>query len=272
MLHNACIADLITGNWLHFYAMFCVRQHLCFVFCFPPSVGTDNASDGRYPPITKSPIGSRSPQIRKRTPMVGNENKTDVAMFRKLDRKKLSDRKIEISTPPGGSSGVLISEKKHFDGDGRLLTTGEEKIQLSKPAIRRSLFDKKYENPNHGVFKNSSLTVPCGEASVVMSNETGEIYRSQQELEELSLIRKQLSQIENQQSNLLDLLQVLKILHALAVCKISICLLLQRWYGMYLVFQRNLWFTCVQKDTSILVFPQYVTQLLIFFFMAVRPD
>ncbi|KAK4489065.1 hypothetical protein RD792_004859 [Penstemon davidsonii] len=144
----------------------------------------ENASDGRYPPGSKTSIGSNAPQIKKRSsPLIVNENKKGTAMFRKLDHKRASGQKVEIVATPNGL------ENDPLDGNG---------VQLVKPEIKRALFN---ENPKLGVFNNGSSS------SVVVSNETGDAFRNQRECDELSLIRKQLVQIENQQSSLLHLLQ-----------------------------------------------------------------
>ncbi|KAI3464026.1 hypothetical protein Pfo_020689 [Paulownia fortunei] len=191
----------------------------------------ENASDGRYTPGSKTScsIGSTTPQVRKRnlldnsatrtpfadgspasiarkrSPLGGNENKMGPAMFRKLDRKKPSDLKVEIVAPTG-SSGVVVSDDSPLNKDERA-TGEEERKQFEKPEIKRALFNENNGKQKLGLFKGGSRVVPCGDASVVISNETGDICRNQRECEDLSLIRKQLLQIENQQSNLMDLLQ-----------------------------------------------------------------
>ncbi|KAL0342770.1 UNVERIFIED_CONTAM: TORTIFOLIA1-like protein 3 [Sesamum calycinum] len=197
----------------------------------PPESQTsskENASDGRYPP---GPATSFAPQVKKsspletqasRTPFVdgspasiarrrsslgGSENRTGPAMFRKLDRKKPSNLKAEKAAPTD-SCGTVISEGTRLDADERVVETGEEeRKQAAKPEIRRALFDENYEKKKLGLPKSGSRVVPAGEASVVVSNETADICRNQRDCDDLSLIRKQLVQIENQQANLLDLLQ-----------------------------------------------------------------
>ncbi|KAK6148467.1 hypothetical protein DH2020_019379 [Rehmannia glutinosa] len=177
----------------------------------------ENASDGRHPPAAKTSIGFTAPQVEKNSPLknqaniahfadgspastarrrssVGsNENRTSPPMFRKLDRKKPSNLKVEIAAPTS-SSGPVVSEDNPSDGDGRISEI-EERKQFAKPEIKRALFNEKYEKQK------------LGEASVVVSNEIGDICRNQRDCEDLSLIRNQLVQIENQQSNLLDILQ-----------------------------------------------------------------
>lgn len=132
------------------------------------TVVTDSSSQVKK----SSPHGSPAPAARRRSP----------PMFRKLDSKKPSDTKVDVAAAAATSSSV--SE------DVRSQTCGEEGRRFDNPKIRRALFNEKQ---NH---------------SGVVSNETGDMCRNQRDCEDLSLIRKQLVQIENQQSNLLDILQV----------------------------------------------------------------
>ncbi|KAL1553538.1 TORTIFOLIA1-like protein 4 [Salvia divinorum] len=185
------------------------------------------ASDGRYPPVSKTscPVGSntllarrRSPldnlatrmphadgsptlTVRKRSSLDSNVKKTGPAMFQKLDRKKPSDMKVEIVTP-AGCYGVELSEGK---GEHAMETSEGEKKAFEKSGIKRALF--KENNGKLGLFRGGSRVVPCGDTSVVVSNETGDICWNQRECDDLSLICNQLLQIENQQSNLMDMLQ-----------------------------------------------------------------
>ncbi|KAL8529722.1 hypothetical protein ACS0TY_006966 [Phlomoides rotata] len=187
----------------------------------------ENASDGRFPPGSRSSIGSTTPQVRKkslldtsvswapfsdgspastarkRNPCGVNGKKTGPGMFQKLDRKKPSEVKVEIVTPTN-CYGMAISDDK----DEQVSATSKRYTQsFEKSGIKRALFNENNGKQKLGLFKGGSRVVPCGDTSVVVSNETGDICRSQRESEDLSLIRKQLVQIENQQSNLLDLLQ-----------------------------------------------------------------
>lgn len=162
------------------------------------SPAKEKASDG-CPPVSKSSIGSmmttshirrtiplenppcRTPlsdnspvsMPRKRTTFGTNENKSRPAMFRKLDLKKpTSNGNVEIAVPipTTGSSGNSLSDDNPLDK--------EDSKQVENPKIKRPLFD-----------------------------ETGDACQNQRECEDLTRIQKQLVQIENQQSHLLDLLQ-----------------------------------------------------------------
>ncbi|EYU26441.1 hypothetical protein ABFS82_04G164400 [Erythranthe guttata] len=139
----------------------------------------ENGSNERDPQFTDQP--------RKRTPLGPNENKVGPGIFRKLDPKKPSVLNEEI---------IAQSRSNKYEQD------------LKKPDIKRALFND-VKQKKLGLFKGGSRVVPCGDDGVVFSNETGDNCRNQnrRECEDLSLIRKQLLQIENQQSSLFDLLQ-----------------------------------------------------------------
>lgn len=172
-------------------------------------IGTENASDGHYPPGSMSsgapnlrrryttprksnvPDSSPASTARRRSLPEGTQKKAASAIFRKLDCKKSSEFKIEVSAPQGSLPVASQDELKYKDQKG------------TKPETRRALFGQKTAG---------SRVVPYheerSEHTVVMSNETGDLYRNPKECEELSQIRKQLVQIETQQSNLIDTLQV----------------------------------------------------------------
>ncbi|KAL7153371.1 hypothetical protein ABFS83_04G164200 [Erythranthe nasuta] len=136
----------------------------------------------------------RDPQF---TDLGPNENKIGPGIFRKLDPKKPSISKEEI---------IAHSRLNKYEQDSEA-AEGERK-QLGKPDIKRALFNN-VKQKKLGLFKGGSRVVPCGDDGVVFSNETGNNCRNQnrRECEDLSLIRKQLLQIENQQSSLFNLLQ-----------------------------------------------------------------
>lgn len=173
---------------------------------------TENASDGRYPTGLRNSysVGSNTPPARrrnslenaspsstarKRSPLGSNVKKTGTGMFQKLDRKKPPDVKVEIVAAAGCYGMELANGKDEHVSE---TSEGEKKAF----DIKRTLF--KESNGKHnklGFFRGASRVVPCGDTSVVVSNET-------RESDDLSLIRKQLLQIESQQSNLMDMLQV----------------------------------------------------------------
>ncbi|CAI9757465.1 unnamed protein product [Fraxinus pennsylvanica] len=193
----------------------------------------ESPSDGRFPPGSKTsftvsstaPVlrkkgpfdnsvdrtpsadGSSATTARKRSPPGGNERKIGPAMFRKLDRKKPSDWKVQIA---GDSSGIAVLEDNPLNRGERVLKTAEEeRNKFTEPEIKRALFNDNSDEKKQefGNFKPGSLVMPCDDEGFVINNGTGEPCRHQRECEDLSLIRKQLVQIENQQSNLLDIFQ-----------------------------------------------------------------
>ncbi|KAK9278422.1 hypothetical protein L1049_027987 [Liquidambar formosana] len=199
------------------------------------SSSKENASDGRYPPGSNNfcaagseasqmrkkqipasrsppPDGSSATTARKRSPLKSSDKNTGLALFQKLDRKKPSNWKIEISVPHGPSlTGVYQDDVKGRD-ENVVDRRENEKIRFSKPETKRVLFTKNSDDKTHkfGGFRSGSRVVPCQESSestVVVSNATKDLNGNHKECEDLSLIRKQLVQIENQQSSLLDLLQ-----------------------------------------------------------------
>ncbi|PHT47791.1 hypothetical protein CQW23_11999 [Capsicum baccatum] len=182
------------------------------------------ASDGRYPPglktsrtvsssapsvkrpANKSSVADNStaPAAQKGRPLDSIEKKSGPAIFRKLDRKK--PWKVE------GSSRAIASEDYHQNKDGKPLGKDEELETHTRPGVKRTLFSKITNETRNVVVKAGSRVVPyqdeISESTVVVSNEPGgDPCRNPKDCEDLSLIRKQLVQIETQQSNLLELLQ-----------------------------------------------------------------
>ncbi|XP_030938708.1 TORTIFOLIA1-like protein 3 isoform X2 [Quercus lobata] len=196
----------------------------------PPSASSskENGGDGCYPSGSKNSRGSafETPQFRKRpvvasrltpadsssvttarkrSPLKSNDKKPNSALFRKLGNKKPSDWKVEIAVSnASGAFEVDCKERNENIPEGRSF----EKNKLTKPETKRALFSKNVDG-----YKNGSRVAPCQEESpastvVVSNNVTEDLRKNHKESEDLSLIRNQLVQIENQQSSLLDLLQM----------------------------------------------------------------
>nr|POE83842.1 tortifolia1-like protein 3 [Quercus suber] len=190
-------------------------------------MGTENGGDGCYPSGYKNSRGAafETPQLRKRpavtsrltpadsssattarkrSPLKSNDKKPNSALFRKLGNKKPSDWKVEIAVSnASGAFEVDCKERNENIPEGRSF----EKNKLTKPETKRALFSKNVDG-----YKNASRVAPCQEESpastvVVSNNVTEDLRKNHKESEDLSLIRNQLVQIENQQSSLLDLLQ-----------------------------------------------------------------
>ncbi|KAL6509597.1 hypothetical protein OROGR_022907 [Orobanche gracilis] len=163
---------------------------------------TENASNGRCPPGSKTPCSMESitPHAWKKPlakgPIGKNGNQTGQALFRKLDQKK----------PSSLEAGSVIHNSDNSPSNKMELVSPMGK-RFKNPEVQRALFGDNKDNGKHGSFEVSSRVIPFHDASTVVSNKTGDIHTNQKECDELSTIRKQLVQIENQQSNMLDLLQ-----------------------------------------------------------------
>lgn len=181
-------------------------------------------SNGRYSSGSKSTraINSGPPQMSKispltdyssptiagkRNPPESSDRKTGPAMFRKLDRKKPPNRKIETATPLS-----VVSEDIKFRNEKLCNKDGEGINRFTKLETRRELFSRNSEGNTHNFdgSKACSSVLSCDEVSesVAKVNIAVENHRdNHKESEDLLLIRKQLLQIENQQSSLFNLLQ-----------------------------------------------------------------
>ncbi|KAK9119575.1 hypothetical protein Scep_017668 [Stephania cephalantha] len=188
----------------------------------------ENASDGINPPggtmssdtrafespqfgKTNGPkrrlsLGSRSSasSVNQRTPLKNSETKSSPALF----RKKPANWKIEIAVPHDPTFPTMGKDER-----------GPESMDNESPAYHKSGAKNVFANKNSGDkgqkfggSKAGSRVFPLQqeeslESNVVVSNNTHDVCKYHKNSEDLSLIRKQLLQIENQQSSLLDLLQ-----------------------------------------------------------------
>lgn len=133
----------------------------------------------------------------------------------KLDhQKKSSVWNIEVAVPSSISSKVA-----HEDDTGMnsfmVQGSGVKEHSGDSVAEKKHGFSKTHEGKMHkfGGLKSGSRVVPFNDdenhsLDVVVSTAAEEVYENQKDAEDMSLIREQLLQIENQQSSLLDLLQV----------------------------------------------------------------
>ncbi|KNA12036.1 hypothetical protein SOVF_129490 [Spinacia oleracea] len=182
----------------------------------------DNTSDGRFPARSKMssavdsnntpqtgrscfPAKKSSPSDSALKTTARNRGAPDVTIkrsspqvFRKLDSKKLSavngdanDLHGSSVTPDYGENSVEYDEGVQRRAD----------VRSSKQETKRGLFSK----------NTGSRVMPCSEddyeATGTVSNTSADVCKHHKEFEDLSLIRKQLVQIENQQSSLMDILQ-----------------------------------------------------------------
>lgn len=194
--------------------------------------GSENASDGRYPPVRQNSCnpGSVMSQFRKKsipasrsTPQdsstasnakkispLNSNKRMSSSVLRKLNNKNWD---VQIAMPNAPSAAMVYQvdpeERDEFVLDRRR----KEKTKFSKPELKRALFGKNTDDKIHKFSgsKTGSRVVPCDEEnhdSVAVSNTAKDQHRNDKECDDLSLIRNQLTEIEKQQSSLLDLLQV----------------------------------------------------------------
>lgn len=177
----------------------------------PQSLGSSKAggSDGRYP--TESRCSSTTGlELKKRSilaskstpPDKGSVKKVSPAVLHKVDQKKPSDLRVQVSAPSGAS---LVDA--HEDGTV-LKVKNNENTRLPKPETKPALFSRISDDKVHKLRSGARVT-PYNEESheFTVSNNTENIHIKQKDCEDLSTIRNQLVQIEQQQSSLLDLLQ-----------------------------------------------------------------
>ncbi|XP_038984080.1 TORTIFOLIA1-like protein 3 isoform X2 [Phoenix dactylifera] len=196
-----------------------------------PSPG-GSASAGRYPmaSVSSSPVQSASPSItrrsgclssrspppaaspipttRKNTPPIRNK-KLSPPSFRKTDHKQNSDWRVEIAVPNMHSVKVVsedmilkVQEQQRIEG-----------IIRSKLEARRMLFEKNGEDKGNKLagLKYAPRMVPFQDTgsleSTAVADDTTDDLNAAHKDGDLSLIHRQLVQIENQQSSLLELLE-----------------------------------------------------------------
>lgn len=191
--------------------------------CFSPA-SKISCDDDFETPQPKKIVPTRSPPsdnslvttARKRSSLPGgNIRKSSNVMFSKLDCKKPSDWKVEVAVPHPPSSKVGHDDLRRRDlGISDSEENGNWKD--SRPEANCIPFSK-ISNERMNRFSRlrcGSRIVPFHEnnnfeSAIMDGNATAEeIYENQKDIEDLSLIREQLIQIENQQSSMLNLLQV----------------------------------------------------------------
>lgn len=128
----------------------------------------------------------------------------------KTDHKKSSSWKVEVAVPQemahGNDVGRLNSGYRQQEEDERNKDTG--------PETKRVLFSSIRDKHKVGDLRSGSRVFPyngdenCLNKDIEISHPMEDFYENQNDVEDLSMIRKQLLEIENQQSNMLELIQV----------------------------------------------------------------
>ncbi|TVU11852.1 hypothetical protein EJB05_45461, partial [Eragrostis curvula] len=183
---------------------------------------TETSSDGRYPPDSmgsnsvpsisrrNSWPNNRSPprealqnaSNRKTNPSATLNRKNSLPARRNVDQSKNYDHKVDNTVAPDATPIKMVTEEK-------LLKEGNVRERLE---ARRVLFQKTGEKGYKKLAgKSGSRVVPYngdGDLEETAKTEnTPEEFQSAHKDEDLSKIRMQLVQIENQQASLLNLLQ-----------------------------------------------------------------
>ncbi|XVF44116.1 hypothetical protein PTKIN_Ptkin02bG0094500 [Pterospermum kingtungense] len=188
--------------------------------CFPSvaksvsDVGSGTPQSKKVVPTSRSPPSDASTVLtaKKETPLKSNNRNGNTLIFHRLDRSKPSDCKIEIAEPKSLFSGVSGDDaiRKSNLGDlesGEIGDNGNFK-QETKRLFFGKICDEKVQK--FGGLRSGSRVVPFHDEEnldVDDKHAAVEVGEDPKDIEDLSLIREQLAQIEDQQSNLLNLLQ-----------------------------------------------------------------
>ncbi|KAJ6431180.1 hypothetical protein OIU84_018634 [Salix udensis] len=154
----------------------------------------------RSPPSDASSVTA----AKKQSPARSNDNNSKTGMLHKLGHDRNSGWKIEIATPQGKVSGDDTKHGSEVLGSGQK-EDGTNSMPETKCVLFSSIRDDKWNK--FGGLKSGSRVVPFQEDESCYSKDVEVSSSTEDSYEDLSLIREQLIQIENQQSSLLDLLQ-----------------------------------------------------------------
>ncbi|XP_030512995.1 TORTIFOLIA1-like protein 4 [Rhodamnia argentea] len=140
---------------------------------------------------------------RKEIPLKYSDKSSPISSA--LDQARSTDSKVQIAHPL--STSLKLDHKHDIKiTETRVLETGEcDEKKDTKGKVRRALFGKNEDDKvqKSVASKSGSRVVPFDD---LKDSDLSAAVRDE-EMEDLSLIRKQLAQIENQQSSLFDLLQ-----------------------------------------------------------------
>lgn len=176
-----------------------------------PSV--DSKSSCKTVPANRSPpsVVSFMSSIKRDNSFKSNDKNLRVGTLHQQGHEKSSDEKLE--TPLSRSSHSNMSKEdyiKRCDVEVSKPPPHQNRVN-SRAEIKRVLFSKMSDEKVRRFSGSKSRVVPCYDDDLdtdVIVNNANDVCESPQDVEDFSLIREQLIQIENQQSNLLDLLQV----------------------------------------------------------------
>ncbi|OIW10523.1 hypothetical protein TanjilG_15895 [Lupinus angustifolius] len=172
-----------------------------------PSQPKKTVPASRSPPSAVSVVSS----IKREGRLKGNDKDSRMGISHRMDHEKFSDEELETPVSKFPSSNMSREDDiKTCDFEVSKPALNQNGIS-SRADIKRVLFSKMSDEKVQKFSVSKSRVVPCSDDdndnADVTINHVNEVCESPQDAEDLSLIREQLTQIENQQSNLLDLLQ-----------------------------------------------------------------
>lgn len=147
---------------------------------------------------------------QSRSPPKSNYKKQSGSIVRQVDFDQETDSKVNVHVPKRVSADInckekFISEQKVADNDKNVVLEMEKRVVSSKSRFGSRVVP---------FIDDCELDIDINDNAIEYA------YGTQKEVEDLSRIQKQLVQIENQQSNLLNLLQVLLTLYPSVFCSI----------------------------------------------------
>ncbi|XP_061360821.1 TORTIFOLIA1-like protein 4 [Gastrolobium bilobum] len=184
-----------------------------FVTKSSPNVGSKSTQSKKTVPANRSPPSAVSvvSSIKRENPLKSNDKDSRMGTLHRQDHGEFSEEKLD--TPVSNSCPSNMSREDGIKTcDFKVSKPAPEQNGInSRAEIKRVLFGKNSDEKLRRFGGSKSRVVPCYDDGNldpdVTVNNVNEVCESPQDVEDLSLIREQLFQIENQQSNLLDLLQ-----------------------------------------------------------------
>ncbi|XP_047151414.1 TORTIFOLIA1-like protein 4 isoform X2 [Vigna umbellata] len=171
-----------------------------------PSVGSKSSKTipaNRSPPSGVSFMSS----AKGENFLNSNEKNSKMATLHKHDDEKSSVEKLEGLFSRSSHSNMSKEDAiKRCDVEHSSPTPYQNGAN-SRAEIKRVLFSKMSDEKVKRFSGSKSRVVPCYDDTNFVDNSANDVCDNPQDVEDFSLIREQLIQIENQQSNLLDTLQ-----------------------------------------------------------------
>ncbi|KAL7603686.1 hypothetical protein Lser_V15G14784 [Lactuca serriola] len=175
----------------------------------PPITSLQTPLKETIPSSRNSPIQRSSPTTtQSRSPPKSNYRKPNASIARKVDFEKETDSKVNIPVSMDCKEKFInkkMEPSERVDTDKTIILETEKRV--TEQVISNKTREGNFGKPNGSRF--GSRVVPfIDDCEFDINGNTIEYdYGNQKEVEDLSRIQKQLVQIENQQSNLLNLLQ-----------------------------------------------------------------